>query len=243
MATTTSVRIPERYNASLLLDGNVLAGRGEKTAVTCGDVSLSYADVYGRACAYGGALRQFGVDIGERVLLVLDDRPDFPPLFLGTIRAGAVPVPLNPLYGAAEYPYFVGDSRARLVVVDPASADKVVGALNGRFDRSRILVVGGDAAGLTRLEEVAAGQSADVAPADTRRDDMAFWLYSSGSTGRPKGIVHLQRDLLCTCETYARHVLRIDEHDATFSTTKLFHAYGLGNNLSFPTGPAHPRCC
>jgi benzoate-CoA ligase family protein len=63
---------------------------------------------------------------------------------------------------------------------------------------------------------------------------VAFWLYSSGSTGRPKGVVHLHRDLLTTCETYAQHVLRITADDVTFSTTKLFHAYGLGNNLSFP---------
>jgi benzoate-CoA ligase len=234
VAITTSVQIPERYNASLLLDGNVLAGRAAKPALTCGDVTLTYADVYGRACAYAGALRELGVGSGDRVLLVLDDRPDLPPVFLGAIRVGAVPVPVNPLYDPSEYPYFVDDSGARLVVVDPASAEKVTGALAGRFDRARILVVGGEAEGLTRLEEAASGQPHDVAPADTRSDDMAFWLYSSGSTGHPKGVVHLQRNVLCTCETYARQVLGIDERDITFSTTKLFHAYGLGNNLSFP---------
>jgi benzoate-CoA ligase len=76
--------------------------------------------------------------------------------------------------------------------------------------------------------------SDELAPADTARDDVGFWLYSSGSTGRPKGVVHLHRDLLVTCETYARHVLGITDADVTFSTTKLFHAYGLGNGLSFP---------
>jgi benzoate-CoA ligase len=63
---------------------------------------------------------------------------------------------------------------------------------------------------------------------------MAFWLYSSGSTGRPKGVVHLHHDIDVTCETYARHVLQITSQDVCFSTTKLFHAYGLGNGLSFP---------
>jgi benzoate-CoA ligase family protein len=63
---------------------------------------------------------------------------------------------------------------------------------------------------------------------------MAFWLYSSGSTGKPKAVVHLQHDILYTCETYAARVLGIGEPDRTFSTTKLFHAYGLGNNLTFP---------
>src|SRR5262249_3765950 len=66
------------------------------------------------------------------------------------------------------------------------------------------------------------------------RDDMAFWLYSSGSTGKPKGVVHLQHDVAVTCENYAEGVLGLTAEDVTFSTTKLFHAYGLGNGLSFP---------
>jgi benzoate-CoA ligase len=63
---------------------------------------------------------------------------------------------------------------------------------------------------------------------------MAFWLYSSGSTGKPKGVVHLHHDIEVTCENYAGQVLGMREDDITFSTTKLFHAYGLGNSLSFP---------
>jgi benzoate-CoA ligase len=63
---------------------------------------------------------------------------------------------------------------------------------------------------------------------------MAFWLYSSGSTGRPKGVVHLHHDIEFTCETYARQVLGVREDDVLFSTTKLQHAYGLGNGLTFP---------
>jgi len=63
---------------------------------------------------------------------------------------------------------------------------------------------------------------------------MAFWLYSSGSTGKPKAVVHLQHDIPYTCVTYAEQVLGITERDTTFSTTGLFHAYGFGNNLTFP---------
>ena len=80
---------------------------------------------------------------------------------------------------------------------------------------------------------------------------MAFWLYSSGSTGKPKGVVHLHHDIEVTCETFARQVLGLREDDVVFSTTKLFHAYGLGNSLSFTlwfgatavlmTGPTRPE--
>jgi benzoate-CoA ligase family protein len=73
-----------------------------------------------------------------------------------------------------------------------------------------------------------------VATAPTRKDDMAFWLYSSGSTGKPKAVVHLQHDIPYTCVTYGEQVLGIREQDVTFSTTGLFHAYGFGNNLTMP---------
>src|SRR4029078_6809946 len=84
------------------------------------------------------------------------------------------------------------------------------------------------------MEEELRKQDDELPPAATHRDDMAFWLYSSGSTGRPKGVVHLHHDIEITCETYARRVLGVREADVLFSTTKLQHAYGLGNNLSFP---------
>ena len=74
----------------------------------------------------------------------------------------------------------------------------------------------------------------ELSPTATHRDDPAFWLYSSGSTGRPKAAVHLHHDINYTCETYARHVLEVTESDRCFSASKLFHAYGLGNGISFP---------
>jgi benzoate-CoA ligase len=232
MTTVTSVRMPERYNASQLLDANLEAGRADKVAVRCGAESLTYGEVFARACLYGAALRELGAGPGERVLLVLDDCLDFPALFLGAIRAGAVPVPVNPLYDANQYRYFADDSGARVVVTGATLAGSLPSALDGAH--TRVVTVGAEDTGLPRLEDAAAGQRVDAAPVDTRRDDMAFWLYSSGSTGSPKGVVHSQGDLLYTCETYARSILGITDADVTFSTTKLFHAYGLGNNLSFP---------
>src|SRR5206468_9124516 len=63
---------------------------------------------------------------------------------------------------------------------------------------------------------------------------IAFWLWTSGSTGRPKAAVHLHHDWMFCCETYSRSILQIGANDVTFSSSKLFHAYGLGNALMFP---------
>ncbi len=202
-------------NVSALLDANLAAGRGAKTVISCAGERVTYGELYARACGAGSMLRELGVGPGERVLLVMDDCVDFPAVFLGAIRVGAVPVPVNPLYAPEEYAFFVSDSAASVAVVDTARAEKV--------PAPRVVVV-----------DELRGLSDDFPPAPTGADDVAFWLYSSGSTGRPKGVIHRQRDILVTCETYGKQVLGIREDDVTFSTTKLFHAYGLGNNLSFP---------
>jgi benzoate-CoA ligase len=132
-----------------------------------------------------------------------------------------------------EYPYFVEDSGAQFAIVGASFVPKLTAAL-GNARSVRLLAAGGPAAGVEDFDALVARESGELPPADTHRDDEAFWLYSSGSTGRPKGVVHLQHDMLYTSETYAREVLGIGQDDVTFSTTKLFHAYGLGNNLSFP---------
>ncbi len=76
--------------------------------------------------------------------------------------------------------------------------------------------------------------SSSLAPADTSRDDAAFWLYSSGTTGSPKGAIHLHHDMIVEADQYARATIGLQESDVSFSVAKLFFAYGLGNGLYFP---------
>ena len=102
MSRVQNRAIPDRYNASELLDRNLEAGRGGKTAIRWGDQERTYAEVHAASCRAGRALLAMGCAPGDRVLLVLDDRPVTPSVFLGAIRAGLVPIPVNPLYGADE---------------------------------------------------------------------------------------------------------------------------------------------
>ena len=223
----------ERYNASLILDANLDAGRADKIAIrTAEGEQLTYGQLAARVARVGHMLRSLGVQPEQRVLLVLDDTPAFPASFLGAMRIGAVPVPVNPLDKLDNFRHYLSDSGARVAIADAELMPLVTEA---RGDGDALLVVAnGEAEGALPLED-AIGELPDELPAlATHRDDPAFWLYSSGSTGLPKGVVHLHHDIAVTCETYAREVLQITEADTTFSTTKLFHAYGLGNGLSFP---------
>jgi benzoate-CoA ligase family protein len=224
----------ERVNVSRLLDENLDAGRVDKPAIKGAEGTLTYGDLAGLTARTASLLRELGVAREHRVLMVLDDSPVFPATFLGAIRIGAVPVPVNPMDRPDNYAYYLDDSYANVLVVEAALLDKLEAAIAERSGL-RVLVANGDPRGHTSFHDAVAEHPDELlAAADTHADDMAFWLYSSGSTGRPKGVVHTQRDIGVTVDTYARHVLQITERDTCYSTTKLFHAYGLGNGLSFP---------
>ena len=245
--------ITEKYNAATLIDANLEAGRGGKTAIHFGDERITYVDLHDRVCAMGRALRALGVTRENRVLLLVGDTPAFPAAFFGAMRAGAVPVPINPLYKASDYRFFIEDSYARVVITETAHLDKLSQALDGYGEEVIIIASDGAApnahvvppsggqrfgrlkAGLHAhsMAELLAAHDGPLPAAGVHRDDMAFWLYSSGSTGRPKGVVHLHQDIPVICDTYARHVLRLTEDDVVFGRV-LFHAYGLGAALAFP---------
>jgi benzoate-CoA ligase len=224
--------MPATLNAGDLVSRQVEAGRGDSRAIVAADAALTYDQLRRQINRAGRLLLELGVRREQRVLLVLDDTSVFPIVFLGAMRIGAVPVPVSPLDKDDNFRHFVDDSYAEIVVTDAAMQERLAAALAGR--PVRWLVRGGHGADVVELDEALAGQSDELDASPTHRDDMAFWLYSSGSTGKPKGVVHLHHDIAVTCDNYARQVLGLGPDDVTFSTTKLFHAYGLGNGLSFP---------
>ena len=221
-------------NASLLLDANLEAGRADKPALTGDRGTFTFGDVAALTARTAALLLELGVTREGRVVMILDDSPVFHATFLGAIRIGAVPIPVNPMDRLDNYAYYLDDSYAKVLVVEAALLERVEPVIAER-PRLSVLVANGDAGDHTSFDDAVAGQPDDLRPpADTHPDDMAFWLYSSGSTGRPKGVVHTQGDIRATVDTYARTVLGLTEDDVCYSTTKLFHAYGLGNGLSFP---------
>ena len=252
--------MPEPLNiASRLLDANLLAGRGNKLALSCEGQRMTYAEVIRAVNCAGNALQALGVEMENRVVLILSDSAAFVVSFLGAIKLGAVAVPLNPLLPLHEYPFYLNDSRAKvviadtsvayalaemraqlpflkgLVVVDPSAPMHDRGPMTRPADAREIgAIVSTNTSDLTPFADLLSGASDTLQAADTCTDDVAFWLYTSGSTGRPKAAVHLQHDILVCCEGFGRHVLAITAQDITFSAAKLFFAYGLGNNLYYP---------
>src|ERR1700710_462542 len=111
------VDLPRSYNAAVdLLDRHIVEGRGDRIAVIDDDGHYTYRDLAARADRAAGALRDLGVQPEQRVALVLLDGIDFPAAFLGAIKLGAVPVPLNTMLTPEDYTYMLRDSRARAVI-------------------------------------------------------------------------------------------------------------------------------
>jgi 4-hydroxybenzoate-CoA ligase len=227
--------LPDSYNAvTWLLDRNVDEGRGAKLAFTDTVSELTYADLQKQTRRFGNLLRRLGVRREERVAMIMLDTIDFPIVFLGAIRAGVVPVPLNTLLTAEQYAYILADCRARVLFVSDALWPAVRDVAGRLSALEHVIIVGDEAHGQKLFSDELAKESDTFETAATHADEPAFWLYSSGSTGMPKGVRHLHSSLAATAETYAKQVLGIREDDVGLSAAKLFFAYGLGNALTFP---------
>jgi len=223
------------YNAvTWLLDRNLAAGRGDKLAYTDTVSELTYRALQQQTCRVANLLRRLGVRREERVAMIMLDTVDFPALFLGAMRAGVVPVPLNTLLTTEQYAYVLADCRARVLFVSEALFPVVKDIVGRMPDLDCVVVSGNHAFGHKLLSEELGRESDDFVTVATHEDEPAFWLYSSGSTGMPKGVRHLHGNLAATAETYASQVLGIREDDVCLSAAKLFFAYGLGNALTFP---------
>src|SRR5688572_22296090 len=229
--------LPARFNvASHFIDRHLAAGHGKAPAFLYEDRVLTYADVGDLANRTANALIELGVRMEDRVLMLCLDAPEFMGTFWGTIKMGAVPIPVNTLMRAADYLYFLNDSREKVAVVSAPLLAEVAQVLSQAPHLQHVLVAGGAAGPYLSWEERVDKASGALTAADTSRDDAAFWLYSSGSTGFPKGAVHLHHDMVVCYETYAKQVLGIRADDCVFSAAKLFFAYGLGNAGYFPLG-------
>lgn len=227
--------LPRRYNAaSHFIDRHLAEGRGAKTAFIDDRGSYTYADLAARVNRAGNLLKAQGVRPEQRVMLALLDGIDFPALFFGAMKIGAVPVPVNTLLTTKDYDFQLRDSRAAMLVVSDALLEKFRPIVSDQPYLEKVLISGQVPPTVTPLAALLDQQSDQLEPAATSPDDIGFWLYSSGSTGMPKGAMHLHGDLVHTAVLYGEEVLGITADDVVFSAAKLFFAYGLGNAMTFP---------
>jgi benzoate-CoA ligase family protein len=222
------VTTSDRFNAAeFFVDRHVAEGRGAHRVFRCAGGDVTYAELAERVSRTAHVLARLGVEIENRVVLVLDDTPAFAATFWGTLELGAIAVPLNTLMSTDEYAFVLDDSRAKVAVVEDALLPKLEG-LRGRCRRLRAVL------GVTQLETLMARAPAEPVTVPTVREDIAYWGYTSGSTGRPKAAVHSHKDFLAAADLVGVGIFGLGPGDLVFSASKMSFAFGLGNSLYFP---------
>lgn len=226
---------PEHFNfAQHIIELN--APHPDKAAYIDDQGTLSYGDLEQQLKQFAAGLGQLQIRREERVLLVMQDRIEWPISFLGCLYAGIIPVAVNTLLPAADYAYMLEHSRAQAIITCAELLPVLREALAQAEHEVRHIIVAGESTSHDTLawKALLQGQDGAQTSCHTLADEAAFWLYSSGSTGRPKGVVHSHANLWYTAELYGKPILGVQADDIVFSAAKLFFAYGLGNALTFP---------
>jgi benzoate-CoA ligase len=231
--------ITQPYNAtSRFVDRPVKEGYGDQTAIYYEGQRITYRDVQRKVNQFGNALMSKGIGMENRILMICYDTPAFVTAFYGSIKIGAVPIPVNTNMTPFDYEYFLNNSRAKVLIVEADIWENIRDQRKRFIYLENTIAIGNEGSyrDCDDFFELLATQSDQLSPVLTEYDDAAFWLYTSGSTGNPKGAIHLQHDMEYAYDNYARNILNISENDITFSAAKLYFAYGLGNGLYFPFG-------
>src|ERR1043166_4381662 len=179
-----TVSFPERFNmADYFLYHNLEEGRENKTCLYFEDKTWTYGDAACLSNRAGNALRELGVEIEDRVLIVLPDCPEFVWTWFGAARIGAVITMVNPMLPASDYQYYLDYTRARVAVVHHSIAETFADAAKDSRYLRAVLLVGGTTVGRAdslphtkgeNFDEWINPGSDDCQGADTRRDDIAI---------------------------------------------------------------------
>jgi benzoate-CoA ligase family protein len=228
-------QLPEQFNmASLLLERHLEGERADRPAILFDNQKISYSQLGRLTNQVGNGLAGLGINPHERVILLLNDSPEFIASFLGAMKIGAVPVPINVLATAKDLEYFIKDSQAAAVIAEHELFEKLSRVTGACPDLRRLIIRGGSEPGHPRLEELVEQASDQLDMYPTSKNDHSYWLYTSGTTGQPKGVIHQHKDLVYAVETWGRHVVAFKPDDVVYCVSRLFFSYGLNNGLYLP---------
>ncbi|MCW2238504.1 malonate--CoA ligase [Azospirillum canadense] len=199
------------------------ADRSRPFAVLEDGRTVTYGDLETLTGRYARLLSDLGLKKGDRVAVQVEKSVENIVLYLATVRAGGVFLPLNPAYTKAEVGYFLTDAEPHVFVAKPDTAD----GLREVADKAKVahlLTLGTKGDGT--LPELAAGKGAEFTTVPADPDDLAAILYTSGTTGRSKGAMMSHRNLGSNALTlHSYWGFRPD--DVLLHALPIFHTHGL----------------
>ncbi len=189
---------------------------------TLGGERYSYSDLIELSGRMARAMSDLGVTPGDRVAAQVEKSVAALVLYLATLRAGAIYLPLNTAYTLAELRYFIEDAEPRLVICDPS---KRTGVLEIAQDVGASVATL-DAEGRGSWAELASNASAEFETVPRGADDLAAILYTSGTTGRSKGAMLTHDNLVSNAVTLC-DVWRFSASDVLLHALPIYHTHGL----------------
>jgi 2-aminobenzoate-CoA ligase len=229
------LRYPERMNCiTEFLDRWIAQGQGDRPCLISPAETLSYSQLAERVNRIANVLtRDLGLVPGNRVLLRGPNSPMMVAAYFAVIKAGGVVVATMPLLRAKELCYPLAKARIALALCDARLSDEMEKAKAQSPELKRIVYWGGGGADALDTLMQKPGYER-FAACDTATDDVCLIAFTSGTTGEPKGTVHFHRDMLATCDSYGRHVLRAEPSDRFTGSPPLAFTFGLGGLVLFP---------
>lgn len=230
------LQYPLRFNAAEeFLDRPIARGRGDRPVYLFGERRITYQDLAGDVNRLGNALVGLGIRPGDRVVLRIPDRPEHAVCILALLKIGAIAVPTFTLLRSADILYREADTEAVAVIADARFLEEVEKARPSfRFIRHCIAIGDAGQAGYHDYDALLAAAAGSLAPAPTRRDDVALLLYTSGSTGEPKGCCESHSDLLAIADGFCNYQMPVLPGDVIAGQPPLAFSMGVGFFLSYP---------
>lgn len=229
-----NLNLPTHFNAAhYLVDRHVEEGRGERQAILFEDEIHTYDQMRQQVNRVGHMLKGLGVEMENRVMLLVRDSPQMVFSFLGAIKLGAVPIPTNILMKSRDFLHVLNDSRAKVLIVDSVFLPEIEKILDQALFCRHVVVIGGGDHPYLRFEALTDDAPTTLDPANTTPDDAAFWLYSGRNPERLMGAVHHHSHMVFCAEAYAKGILNMTQYDRVMGSF-LFFAYGLGNSVYHP---------
>jgi long-chain acyl-CoA synthetase len=189
-------------------------------ALRCEGVTTTYSELADSVCRFGEFLVHQGIRPGDRVGVMLPNRPEFVVVYYSALHEGAVVVPMNPLQSAREVEFFLSNTGAKMLFFAPeCAAAATAGALAAGV---RALAIDSEA-----LAEYAARVAGFARPLPRADDETAVILHTSGTTGVPKGAQLTHGNLCRNQAVVAGSLLKLEPDDVVMGSLPLFHVFGM----------------
>lgn len=232
------VEIPDEFNlATYYLDENIAKGRGDKVAVYCEEKTYTFNDMVSLTNKVGNVLKGLGVGFEDRVMMILQDSPEWLAGWFATMKIGGVATHAYTYLLPSDYEYFLNYVRPKVVIVDATTLERVrEGAQHAMFPEA-ILVAREGVPTLQKgeydLNTLLKDASAQLQAAPTSKNDFAFWNFSGGTTGKSKGVPHMHHDGAIGFESY-QYTAQYTPDDIVFRIPKLFFHYSRDLGMNWP---------